>query len=193
MFTDHSLKLSSSSSELGFNATPESSQYLTNNSSSMSSNPQINISKRLLSHASSKRNVWICAIALIVINFNIGITSYVVDILESEGTFSQGFIVWLYSSIILGVVAGQVFFGILSDSIGRSKSFKLSAILLVIGSATSVLAGLLTVSVIFSTSVQLSCTRFVLGFGAGGMFPIVATISRESSQRVQSIITTVQQ
>lgn len=86
-------------------------------------------------------------------------------------------------SVMIGLFVGQVIFGIFGDFVGRSRSFFGSTFVMALGSILSIFTGRVP---LFSSSLspvlEFSTFRFIVGFGAGGLYPIVATITRESSQ-----------
>lgn len=82
-----------------------------------------------------------------------------------------------------GIFFGQILFGTLGDFIGRKSSFLGSTLTMAIGSALNIFTGSLPlVSSYLSPLVEFVIFRFVVGLGAGGLYPIVATVTRESSQ-----------
>jgi len=84
---------------------------------------------------------------------------------------------------MIGIFFGQILFGALGDFIGRKSSFLGSTVIMAIGSALSICTGSIPfVSATLSPLVEFGTFRFIVGLGAGGLYPIVATVTRESSQ-----------
>jgi MFS family permease len=93
---------------------------------------------------------------------------------ESLG-FSQQAVGWLATVYLLGEVAGALFFGRLSDRLGRRRLFFLTLFIYFIGSA-------LTACVIGSGSSALFflyLTRFVAGVGLGGEYAAINSMIDE--------------
>jgi len=86
-------------------------------------------------------------------------------------------------SMLMGLLFGQMLFGVFGDTLGRKRSYWGSSMTMFVGSVLSIFPGILPIwSGDKATLVQFSIFRFILGIGAGGMFPLVAAITRESSQ-----------
>lgn len=84
---------------------------------------------------------------------------------------------------MIGLFVGQVVFGILGDYIGRRRTFVWSTVAMAVGSTLSIFSGSIPfVSSTITPLFEFGLFRFVVGLGAGGLYPIVATVTRESSQ-----------
>ena len=84
------------------------------------------------------------------------------------------------ATALCGTLAGQIFFGFISDRFGRKSAYALTLIIMIFAAIAQ--------SMSFGTSanavVGTLCTwRFILGFGIGGDYPICATIMSEFSNR----------
>lgn len=88
---------------------------------------------------------------------------------------SQGLIV---SFTLVGVIVGQLFFGVAADIIGRRVASITTATLMLLGAG-------LSSSVITSQSLpaQLALCRFIMGLGIGGEYPLSATLAKEVETR----------
>lgn len=74
------------------------------------------------------------------------------------------------ASSILGVIIGQLFFGILSDRLGRTRMFTIVLIISIVGTFGSALsASTMSGLNIFAILVMW---RFIVGIGIGGDFPL---------------------
>jgi len=78
------------------------------------------------------------------------------------------------SMTLLSAFLGAIFFGRLSDILGRKKIYGLEALLMVIGAIASAFAPNFTF---------LLVCRFILGVGVGGDYPMSATLMTEFSNR----------
>jgi PHS family inorganic phosphate transporter-like MFS transporter len=72
-------------------------------------------------------------------------------------------------SLIIGMLVGQIVFGLFGDTLGRRRSFFGSSIVMLIGSVLSIFSGMLT-NQSKTTIIEFSTTRFILGVGAGGSY-----------------------
>jgi MFS family permease len=97
---------------------------------------------------------------------------------------------WANTSILLGMIIGQLVFGVLSDAIGRLKTFNIAAGVMIMGGILSTLPGIVDFSQGSSNTFEFGAMRFTFGIGAGGMYPLIATITRESTQKVGTYIHT---
>ena len=85
---------------------------------------------------------------------------------------------------LVGAIVGQLTFGYVGDCLGRARALQLTMALSVLGAALSAFAVPLThepASIFYF----LSATRFVLGLGVGGVYPLSATIASESASAAQ--------
>jgi MFS family permease len=111
------------------------------------------------------RNHVTCAVSIILLNYNIAITSYVLristgtDDTESDVTaLSKS---WASCSLVVGLLMGQLVFGVCSDLVmSRRVAFLACCVLMVLGTLLGILPDI--------TTLYFSVCRFVLGLGAGG-------------------------
>ena len=82
------------------------------------------------------------------------------------------------SSLLAGMIIGQLIGGYLGDIIGRRPAMMLVMILQIVGSIGSALF----ISKSDSVYQQLAIWRFILGVGAGGVYPLAAVMSAENKQ-----------
>lgn len=82
------------------------------------------------------------------------------------------------SSLLAGMIFGQLIGGYLGDVLGKRKAILLVMILQIGGSIGS--ACISTSSMGLSVLEQLAIWRFVLGIGAGGVYPLAAVLAAES-------------
>jgi len=86
------------------------------------------------------------------------------------------------SACLAGAILGQLTFGYVGDCLGRGPAMQLTLLLSILGALSSFFAvpisGDSTPSSVFTF---ISITRFLLGLGVGGVYPLAATISQESS------------
>jgi MFS family permease len=123
------------------------------------------------------------SLSIILLNYNCAATSYVLYMLQGDEDIDSSSYTFATLSLMLGLFFGQILFGLFGDTIGRKRSFLGSSILLLAGSVLSIFPGMIPVlSGNLATVVEFSIFRFILGVGAGGMYPLVAAITRESSQ-----------
>jgi len=85
----------------------------------------------------------------------------------------------LVNSALVGSIIGQLIFGNLGDSMGRKKMFLVTLSLLVVFAILSASAQSFgSTHILF---IWLSISRFFLGIGVGGEYPLSATVTAERS------------
>lgn len=84
------------------------------------------------------------------------------------------------TACLVGAITGQLTFGFVGDCLGRPRALQLTMALSIFGALISAFAVPIgdDLASIFSV---LSVTRFVLGVGVGGVYPLSATLSAESA------------
>ena len=82
------------------------------------------------------------------------------------------------SSLLAGMIFGQLIGGYLGDVLGKRKAILLVMILQISGSIGS--ACISTSSTGLNVLEQLAIWRFILGIGAGGVYPLAAVLAAES-------------
>lgn len=96
------------------------------------------------------------------------------------GAVQQGLIV---SATLVGVIVGQVTFGILADVMGRRAASLASATLTLAGAGMSAcISG--TVGLAF----ELAACRFILGLGIGGEYPVSAALGKELETKCGAVL-----
>jgi len=83
------------------------------------------------------------------------------------------------SSLLAGMILGQLIGGYLGDIIGRRPAMMLVMILQIVGSIGSALFISKSSDSVYQ---QLAIWRFILGVGAGGVYPLAAVMSAENKQ-----------
>jgi len=83
------------------------------------------------------------------------------------------------SSLLAGMILGQLIGGYLGDIIGRRPAMMLVMILQIVGSIGSALFIGKSSDSVYQ---QLAIWRFILGVGAGGVYPLAAVMSAENKQ-----------
>jgi MFS transporter, PHS family, inorganic phosphate transporter len=90
------------------------------------------------------------------------------------------------SSLIAGMIVGQLAGGALGDVLGRHRAMTLVMFLQVSGALFSAAAAAYETALLhFSIYQVLAFWRFCLGIGAGGVYPLSATMTAESSRSPQ--------
>jgi len=84
------------------------------------------------------------------------------------------------TSSLVGCSIGQLSFGAVGDLLGRSRALQLTMALTIFGAVVSSCAVPIT-SDPASIFTFLAISRFVMGIGVGGVYPLSATIAAESS------------
>lgn len=90
------------------------------------------------------------------------------------------------SAVIAGMIVGQLIGGLLGDWLGRHIAMSVVMCVQVISALMSAFSGTLFLTHInndASIYTELACWRFFLGFGCGGVYPLSATITAESSSQ----------
>lgn len=130
--------------------------------------------------SNTSRNIKACTVSIILLNYNCACTSYVLYLISRVVSVdTQGYTMCTLS-LMLGLLFGQILFGVFGDTLGRKRSFLGSSLTMLVGSVLSIFSGFTFTA--NGTLVEFSIFRFILGVGAGGLFPLVAAITRESSQ-----------
>jgi PHS family inorganic phosphate transporter-like MFS transporter len=82
------------------------------------------------------------------------------------------------ATVFVGAIAGQLSMGYLGDIIGRSRALFFTLLLASLGAAGSALFSFGSPTSIYAVII---CFRFILGIGAGGVYPLSATKAAEDS------------
>lgn len=139
----------------------------------------------LLQGKSSNRNTIIAAFSNLSTAFNlinINLAHVIMQNQYCEGDNCKAAVSTAGSACLAGAILGQLTFGYLGDCLGRGPAMQLTLLLSILGALSSFFAypisGDSTPSSVF---MFISITRFILGLGVGGVYPLAATISQESS------------
>ena len=90
------------------------------------------------------------------------------------------------TSCLAGAIFGQLAFGYIGDCLGRARALQLTMVLSLLGALSSAFAVPLDASQPSSIFYFLAITRFFLGVGVGGVYPLSATIAAESASSSQA-------
>ena len=94
------------------------------------------------------------------------------------------------TACLVGAIAGQLTFGYVGDCIGRSAALQLTMAFSILGALVSAFAVPLSPEHPETVFTFLAITRFILGLGVGGVYPLSATIASESAGSAASRGTT---
>ena len=106
--------------------------------------------------------------------FTIDLVVLILELHYGEALISAKSKALMVSTMLFGVVAGQLLFGALADRWGRKWTFVSTAGLTVFSCLASALCG---DGLAWPLPLQLALCRFVLGCGVGGEYPLSATVS----------------
>ena len=106
--------------------------------------------------------------------YDLFVISTVAALVSSEWHLSTEETSWVSGAAVLGAFIGAIIFGRLADRFGRKKVYALVASVMVAGAVSSALAPDVLVLVV---------TRFLLGLGIGGDYPVSAVLMSEYSNR----------
>lgn len=115
--------------------------------------------------------------------FDFFIINLVKPLFEEEITTTTADVSWLSSSALLGSVLGMLFFGAISDKVGRRRCLFATAALTFVGSVACA-----AWPVGDSLYTALICWRVMVGFGIGGEYPLSAAHAAESSDGDDSML-----
>jgi PHS family inorganic phosphate transporter-like MFS transporter len=130
----------------------------------------------------SSRTLHIAMISKFSTSYNVVNIGYVMEILAKDPTYQKELSPLLESicssSLIIGMITGQLIGGILGDYTTRTKALMLVMITQIVSSIGSAL--------VFDTNTlsalqMLTIWRFFLGIGCGGVYPLAATMTSEIS------------
>ena len=106
--------------------------------------------------STAHQNLWTCAIAMIVLNYDCAITSYSLMIRNKNDPQR-----WVVISLLAGLLVGQITFGVFGGTLSRQRSFLCSCCILFVGTILCILPSV--------TETSFGVARFLLGVGAGGL------------------------
>jgi len=162
------------------NSSSSSNNYNNNNHQRKPTNPEHNQSRNsaaadmrlsVLSNFSTAYNVLCISLALDILS-NIHPEMTVDDTSACS------------SALFAGMILGQLVGGALGDILGRHVAMTVVMLLQVLASLLSCLSTdihIESIGIEFSIFQVLACCRFVLGIGCGGIYPLSATLTAESS------------
>lgn len=136
-----------------------------------------------LDEKTRRRNTWIASFSQLSTSFNLVNINLAHVIMENQycgGDYCSGSVSAASTACLVGAIVGQLTFGYVGDTIGRGTAMQLTMVLSVLGAFASAFVVPLS-SDGFTVFALLSVTRFVMGIGVGGVYPLAATISAESS------------
>mmetsp|Transcript_38950 Transcript_38950/g.50355 ORF Transcript_38950/g.50355 Transcript_38950/m.50355 type:complete len:450 (+) Transcript_38950:113-1462(+) len=120
--------------------------------------------------------VILAALSNLAISFNVVNISLVLQILAevyNESAFEEDS---TSSALIAGMVIGQLVLGFLGDWLGRRRALLVTILLAIVGAIGSAFIAFKP-----DIFIYIICFRFILGIGAGGVYPLCATYAKESS------------
>jgi len=112
--------------------------------------------------------------------FAIDLVIVILQMQYGESVFGHQEVSLTVSMMLVGLVLGQVTFGVVADSIGRKSASVMTAALTVLGALASAFCVHLP-GVPIGLPHQLALCRGILGVGVGGEYPVSATMTSESA------------
>jgi len=110
--------------------------------------------------------------------FAIDLVIFIFDLTYGREVFNAPAKSLVVSSMLVGIVLGQLTFGYIADWFGRRRASIATAALVILGALAS--ASTTKNETVVSYSVQLASCRFLLGLGVGGEYPLSATVTAEA-------------
>merc|ERR1712166_1598801 len=136
-----------------------------------------------MSKDDSMRNTIISAVSNLSTAYNLVVINIVHVIVENQycgGDQCKDHVTMASTACLVGAILGQLSFGYIGDCLGRPIALQLTMALSILGALVSAAAVPLTDEP-KSIFTFLSITRFFLGMGVGGVYPLSATIAAESA------------
>ena len=130
------------------------------------------------------RNALIAAASNLSTAYNLVVINIVHVIVQNQycgGAKCKGAVNLASTAVLVGAIIGQLTFGYIGDCLGRSAALQLTMALSILGAGVSAFAVPLSPDNPSSIFYFLALTRFVLGVGVGGVYPLSATIAAESA------------
>lgn len=106
--------------------------------------------------------------------YDLFVIATVATLVKTEWHLSTTQVSWVTGSAILGAFVGALIFGRLADILGRKSVYGIVAGLMIVGALASAFAPNVTVLVL---------TRFLLGLGIGGDYPVSAVLMSEYANK----------
>ena len=137
------------------------------------------------SRMSARRNLIISAVSNLSTAYNLVVINVVHVIIEYQycggPSNCSAEIASASTSCLAGAIVGQLAFGYIGDCLGRPRALQLTMAMSILGALASAFAVPVS-SDPASIFAFLTITRFFLGVGVGGVYPLSATIASESSE-----------
>jgi MFS family permease len=138
-----------------------------------------------------KNSTWACAFSILILNYNCALTSYILCFGNTQFLFAENVETWssvfATLSVVFGLFIGQILFGFIGDTLGTQRTFSWFASIMFLGSFLSLFVGAIpVVSDMTKPLLEFSVFRVILGVGAGGLYPTVSAILRESGDHDMS-------
>lgn len=130
------------------------------------------------------RNLIISSVSNLSTAYNLVIINIVHVLIEFQycgGDKCKAAVETASTSCLVGAICGQLSFGFIGDWIGRGTALQLTMALSILGALASAFAVPIDSSDPSSIFTFITITRFFLGVGVGGVYPLSATIATESS------------
>ncbi len=121
-----------------------------------------------------RRAVVISGVGFFTDAYDLFVISTVAALVASQWGLSTTQKSWVTGAAILGAFVGALVFGRLADIVGRKKVYALVAAIMIVGAVASACA---------PDFLFLVVSRFVLGLGIGGDYPVSAVLMSEYSNR----------
>jgi MFS family permease len=121
-----------------------------------------------------RRAVVISGMGFFTDAYDLFVISTVAVLVKTQWNLSTTETSWVAGSTILGACIGAFVFGRIADRLGRKSVYALVAAIMIVGALTSAFA---------NGFWWLAITRFVLGLGIGGDYPVSAVLMSEYANR----------
>jgi MFS transporter, PHS family, inorganic phosphate transporter len=121
-----------------------------------------------------RRAVVISGMGFFTDAYDLFVISTVAVLVKSQWNLSTTETSWVAGSTILGACIGAFIFGRIADRLGRKSVYALVAVIMIVGALSSAFA---------NGFWWLAVTRFVLGLGIGGDYPVSAVLMSEYANR----------
>jgi MFS transporter, PHS family, inorganic phosphate transporter len=121
-----------------------------------------------------RRAVLVSGVGFFTDAYDLFVISTVATLVGAQWGLSTTEMSWVSGSAILGAFVGATVFGRLADVVGRRKVYAVVAVIMICGALLSAAAPGFWL---------LSASRFVLGLGVGGDYPVSAVLMSEYANR----------
>jgi PHS family inorganic phosphate transporter-like MFS transporter len=121
-----------------------------------------------------RRAVVISGMGFFTDAYDLFVISTVAVLVKSQWHLSTSKTSWVAGSTILGAFIGAFLFGRIADVLGRKSVYALVAAIMIVGALSSAFA---------NGFEWLVVTRFILGLGIGGDYPVSAVLMSEYANR----------